>query len=190
LSYLPRDDRNLAAKAARVLLNAAALPGAGLEIDIQKRIPVGAGLGGGSAHAAAVLRGLNRLIGALFDTERLQELGAAVGSDVPFCVAGGTALARGRGERLTPLPSLTGIPVVICKPAFPISTPELFARIDDRTSPIRPDTEGLVRCLTAHDAPGIARRMYNVFESVLPRPAYDIRHPGRLTWIWVRRVPS
>lgn len=174
LSYLPRDDRNLAVKAARALLDAAALPHAGAAIDIHKRIPVGAGLGGGSADAAAVLRGLNRLIGAPFDTARLEELGAAVGSDVPFCIAGGTALACGRGERLTPLPSLTGLPVVICKPAFSLATPKLFARIDSRASHIRPDTEGLIRCLAAGDMPGFARRMYNVFEDVLPRSCSEI----------------
>jgi len=174
LSYLPRDERNLAAKAARTLLDAASLPQAGAEIGIHKRIPVGAGLGGGSADAAAVLRGLNRLIGSPFDTARLEELGAAVGSDVPFCIAGGTVLASGRGERLTPLPSLPGLPVVICKPAFPLSTPELFARIDGRASPIRPDTEGLLRCITAGDTQGLARRMYNVFEDVLPRSCSEI----------------
>jgi 4-diphosphocytidyl-2-C-methyl-D-erythritol kinase len=174
LSYLPRDERNIAVKAARAFLQAAGLPGAGAEIEIMKRIPVGAGLGGGSSDASAVLRALNRLTGANLDTKALETIAASVGSDVPFCVAGGTALARGRGELLTPLPALPPCFLVICKPSFSISTPELFSRIDNRASPIRPDTDGLIRCLETGDIRGVARRMYNVFEDVLPRQCGEI----------------
>lgn len=94
-------------------------------------------------------------------------MGAQVGSDVPYCVAGGTMLAEGRGERLTPVTPMPRMPVVICKPDFPISTPELFHRVDARTSRCRPDTEGICAALADGDMPRLARRMYNVFEDVL-----------------------
>ena len=94
-------------------------------------------------------------------------MGAEIGSDVPYCVAGGTVLAEGRGERLTPVTPMPRLPVVICKPDFPISTPELFHRVDARTSRCRPDTEGICAALADGDMGKLARRMYNVFEDVL-----------------------
>ncbi len=100
--------------------------------------------------------------------------GALVGSDVPYCVAGGTMLAEGRGERLTPVTPMPRLPVVICKPDFPISTPELFHRVDARTSRCRPDTEGICVALADGDMPKLARRMYNVFEDVLTRREGEI----------------
>ena len=168
LRYLPSDGRNLAAKAARTFFDAAALPGAGAEIRLRKRIPVCAGLGGGSADAAAVLRGLNTLTGAGFSPERLEEIGRALGSDVPFCVRGGTQLATGRGDELSPLAAAPVIPAVICKPGFSVSTPTLFQRIDSRRSGMHPDTEGMLAAIDAGDARGVAQRVYNVFEDALP----------------------
>ena len=106
LPFIPSDERNLAVRAAKKFFEAAGEPERGLCIRIDKRIPVGAGMAGGSTDAAAVLRGLNRAFGNRFGVERLEELGAEVGSDVAFCVRGGTMLARGRGELLTPLPPL------------------------------------------------------------------------------------
>jgi 4-diphosphocytidyl-2-C-methyl-D-erythritol kinase len=102
LRYIPCDERNLAAKAAREFFAAAGLSG-GAKLTVTKRIPVGSGMGGGSADAAAVLRGLNAMNGRPFRKAELEEIGARVGSDVPFCIAGGTQLARGRGEILSPL---------------------------------------------------------------------------------------
>ena len=110
LPFIPSDERNLAVRAAKKFFEAAGEPERGLCIRIDKRIPVGAGMAGGSTDAAAVLRGLNRAFGNRFGVERLEELGAEVGSDVAFCVRGGTMLARGRGELLTPLPPLPGQP--------------------------------------------------------------------------------
>ena len=99
-----------------------------------------------------------------------------MGSDVPFCVAGGTALAEGRGERLTPLPPLPPCHIVICKPPFSISTPQLFSRVNVRKIVRRPDTAGTVAALEAGDLAGVARQMYNVFEDVLePRRMAEIR---------------
>lgn len=164
--YLPADGRNLAIKAARLFLDGTGL---GADIRVTKRIPVCAGMGGGSADAAAVLRALNRLTGRDMPVQELCQFGLKIGSDVPFCVMEGAALAEGRGEKLTPLPPLADCAIVICKPAFAMSTPELFVRSDSRKSRLRPDTAGLVDALEAGDIPGVARRMYNVFEDVLDR---------------------
>lgn len=167
LSFLPDDDRNLAAKAARAFFQYTGEP-LGLSIDIRKQIPVCAGMAGGSSDAAAVLRALNELTGAGLPPEKLAEIGAEVGSDVPYCVMGGTALAEGRGEVLTPLPALPQCHVVVCKPAFAISTPELFGRIDSHRIVCRPDTAGMLDALERGELIEVARRMYNVFEDVLP----------------------
>ncbi len=170
-SYLPADGRNLALKAARLFL---AGTGLGAAIRVTKRIPVCAGMGGGSADAAAVLRALNALTGRRLPAEELCKLGLQAGSDVPFCVLDGTALAEGRGEKLTRLPTLPDCSIVVCKPAFAISTPELFGRVDGRKSRLRPDTPGILAALEAGDLAGVARRLYNVFEDVLDRRQGDV----------------
>lgn len=167
LRYLPNDERNLAAAAFRAFQNAAGWDKGGVSIAIQKRIPVCAGMGGGSADAAAVLRALNDWSGSPLSVQQLARLGEQVGSDVPYCVLGGTALAEGKGERLTALPAMPDCRIVICKPPFPISTPELFGAIDCKRIRCRPDTEGIVAALRDGDLSGIARRLYNVFEDVL-----------------------
>lgn len=169
-SYIPTGDKNVAVKAARAFYEELGAPG-GAHIRITKRIPVCAGLGGGSADAAAVLTALNELHGGALGTEQLMSAALRSGSDVPFCLAGGTALAEGRGEVLTPLPPLPPTDVVICMPHFSCSTPELFARIDARRSRCHPDTNGLLSALGEGDVLGVARRMYNVFEDVLDRRA-------------------
>ena len=169
--YLPGDDRNLSMRAARLFL---ADTGLGVRIRTVKRTPVCAGMGGGSSDAAAVLRALNKLTGSRRSHAELCEMGLRIGSDVPFCIRGGTALAEGRGEILTPLPPLPDCSIVICKPDFAISTPELFGRIDARKSRIRPDTPGIRAALENGDLPGVARRMYNVFEDVLSRRQSEI----------------
>ena len=169
LPYVPTDESNLACRAARLFLDRTGQAERGAELDIRKRIPVGAGMAGGSTDAAAVLRGLNALCGAPLDAQALAALGGELGSDVPYCLAGGTMLATGRGEALSPLPPLPDCAVVICKPHFPISTPMLFSRLDLKKIRCRPDTEALIQALTEGDLPRLARRMYNVFEDVLPR---------------------
>ena len=172
--FLPLDGRNIAVRAAQAFFAAAGMEGCGAHIVLRKRIPVGAGLGGGSTDAAAVLRCLNELCGAGFSRAKLEEIGGTLGSDVPFCVAGGTQLAEERGDVLSPLPALPECRFVICKPRFSIRTPELFARIDSRVSRIHPDTDGISRALAEGDVAGVARRMYNVFEDVLPRRCGEI----------------
>ena len=172
LRFLPTGEKNLAAAAALRFWEALGREPENLDIRIEKRIPVCAGMAGGSSDAAAVLRALNQRAGEPFSPKELARLGERVGSDVPYCVLGGTALAEGRGEVLTPLPPLPRCWVVACKPDFPISTPELFAQADRVKLRRRPDTAGLVAALEAGDLGGVARRMYNVFEDVLPARLY------------------
>ena len=169
LSYLPADGRNLAQAAASVFRRNTG-KGGPVDIAIEKHIPVCAGMGGGSSDAAAVLRAMNEMTGAGLTLTQLAEIGQQVGSDVPYCVLGGTALAEGRGEILTPLPPLPPCFVAICKPHYPISTPRLFAEADSKRLLCRPDTEGLLRALEAGDLIGVSRRLYNVFEDVLEPP--------------------
>ena len=174
LNWLPRDGRNLACAAANVFRSALGDESMGVRLRIVKRIPVGAGMGGGSSDAAAVLRGLNRLCGRPFDGDGLRQLGLSIGSDVPYCIEGGSRLATGRGEELSPLPMPPACTVVIAKPSFSISTASLFSKIDGRSSRIHPDTAGLIAALEAGDLGGVSRRMFNVFEDVLPRSCREV----------------
>lgn len=168
LGFLPVDGRNLAAAAAQKLAEAAGADFGHLTIRLNKQVPVCAGMAGGSSDAAAVLRGLNELLNLGLSPEALARIGGAVGSDVPYCVLGGTALAEGRGERVTPLPPLPQCWAVLAKPGFPISTPELFHRLDSLRLRCHPDTAGMVSALAGGDLPGAARRLFNVFEEMLP----------------------
>ncbi len=168
LPYVPCDERNIAYKAAKVFFAGLGSELSGVDIDIKKCIPVGAGMGGGSSDGAAVLRGLNRLTGGRFSQKQLEKMGEALGSDVPFCVAGGTALATGRGEILTRIAPLPPCFIVICKPGFSNSTPALFSRLDSFQGKLHPDTPGLRACIEDGDLKGAAQRMFNVFEEVLP----------------------
>lgn len=177
LPWLPRDGRNLAVEAVKVFRTALGDESIGADIYLRKRIPVGAGMAGGSTNAAAVLRALNRWRGRPFDADKLRELGLQIGSDVPYCICGGSRLAQGQGEILSPLPMPPECHVVICKPSFSISTGELFKKIDARSSRIRPDTKGLIEAMEKKDVAGMSRRLYNVFEDVLPR---NLREVGEM----------
>lgn len=168
LHFLPNNEKNLAAQAALRWWEARGQSPRGLDITIEKHVPVCAGMAGGSSDAAAVLRALNDMEGAPLSLPELAKIGERVGSDVPYCVLGGTALAEGRGEVITPLPPLPLCWVVLCKPEFSISTPALFAKIDSVKLRCRPDTQGAIAALEAGDLAGVARRMYNVFEDALP----------------------
>ena len=168
LGFLPLDERNLAAAAALALARETGAQLGRLTITMEKQVPVCAGMAGGSSDAAAVLRCLNRALKLDLPETELARIGATVGSDVPYCVLGGTALATGRGEELSPLPPLPGCWVVLAKPDFPISTPELFARLDTQKVRCHPDTAGMISSLKEGNLPGVARRLFNVFEEVLP----------------------
>ena len=166
LSFLPADGSNLAQKAAAAFRSATG-QGEAVDIHIDKRIPVCAGMAGGSSDAAAVLRVMNEMYHTSLSPLELAHIGQAVGSDVPYCVVGGTALVEGRGERVTPISPLPPCHIVVCKPPFPISTPQLFGRVNVKKITCRPDTRGMVTALTQGDLRGVAQRLYNVFEDVL-----------------------
>ena len=139
-----------------------------LSVAITKRTPAYAGLGGGSADVAALLRLLRDRYAPKMEDATLESIGAEVGSDMPFCLRGGTALAEGRGEILTDLPPLPDCWIVLCKPPFPIPTPMLFARADSVAIRHRPDIPGMRKALENGDLEGVAGRLGNVFEEVLP----------------------
>jgi len=164
---LTNSSRNLAVASAILFCKNQEIPLQEIEIILKKRIPISAGLAGGSSDAAAVLRGLNRLFDAGLSTDALAEMGLSLGADVPYCVYGGTVRARGRGEVLVPAPELPPCFIVLCTPNFPIRTSELFAAIDVPRIRHRPDTEGLIDALTTGNLRLIGQLMYNVFEDVL-----------------------
>ena len=173
---IPTDGRNLAWKAAEVFFEQTKRTTTGLEIRITKRIPMEAGLGGGSADAAAVLRALNRHYGNPLSIMALAEIGALVGSDVPFCVLCGTAMVEGRGERLRKLPDLPDCCFVVCKPDFSVSTPELYRKIDEVTIAKRPDHQAMESALLAGDLGKIAENVYNVFDPVVTADHLELNY--------------
>ena len=162
--YLPNDNRNIAWKAADVFLKEQNITGYDVKIDIIKRVPVCAGMGGGSSDGAAVLRGLNTAFETKLSVAALRKMGEKLGSDVPYCIAGGTDLATGRGEILESLKTMPRCHVVVCKPEFSVSTPELFKKIDRVKLKLHPDTNGIITALEEGDLTGVCRRMYNFFE--------------------------
>ena len=164
---VPCDERNLAWKAAKAYCGFLGKDPGGLEIRIVKRIPSQAGMGGGSADAAAVLRALNRYYEDPLTMEQLADLGARVGSDVPFCVVGGTCMCEGRGEILRRLPDMPACTIVVCKPDFPVSTPALFQQIDSVEIPVHPDNRAMEEALIAGDLEQVARNVANVFDPVV-----------------------
>ena len=125
---------------------------------------------------AALLRCLRRQYAPKMPVEQLRAIGLTVGSDMPFCVSGGTALAEGRGERLTALPALPECWIVLCKPEFGIPTPALFTLADAGTPENRPDIDGMIRALSAGDLDGVAARLCNVFEEFLPEEYHEVFH--------------
>lgn len=166
---LPRGTENLAGKAGRSFLDYVNMPDKGIKVNIIKRIPDRAGLAGGSADAAAVIRGLCRLLPetGLGLAEKL-ELCAGIGSDVAFCLVGGTKRAAGRGEVLSALPPMPECTAVLVKPAFSVSTPELFRAIDGCGICARPDAGKMAAALGRGDLEGVCREVGNVFEAALP----------------------
>ena len=173
---IPTDERNLAWKAAKLFFEAAKKDPDGLEIRITKRIPMEAGLAGGSADAAAVLRALNRHYGNPFSILALAELGAQVGSDVPFCVVCGTAMVEGRGERLRKLPDMPDCVFVVCKPEFSVSTPELYRKIDEVAIPKHPDNQAMESALLAGDLGRVAENVFNVFDPLVTEDHLELNY--------------
>ena len=173
---IPTDERNLAWKAAKIFFDATGKDSDGIEIRITKRIPSEAGMGGGSADAAAVLRALNKHYDYLFSILALAELGAAVGSDVPFCTVCGTAMVEGRGERIRKLPDMPDCVFVICKPPFSSSTPELYSKIDTCAIAKRPDHQAMESALLAGDLGEVAHNLCNVFDPIVTEDHLELNY--------------
>ena len=147
-----------------------------LTVAITKRTPAYAGLGGGSADAAAVLRALNRHFGVPLSIMALAELGAQVGSDVPFCVIGGTAMVEGRGERIRKLPAMPECIFVVVKPAFSVSTPELYRKLDETAIACRPDQNAMEAALLSGDIGRVANHLDNVFDPVVTADHLELNY--------------
>ncbi len=164
---IPTDSENLAWKAAGMFYRSIGKDPQGISIRITKRIPMQAGLAGGSADAAAVLRALNRHEGEPYTLWELSRLSEKVGSDVPFCVLGGTALAKGRGEQLTQLLPMPQCFYCIAKPDFSVSTPVLYARWDEETEHCHPDNRAMVRALDQQNLMHVAGFLSNTMEPLV-----------------------
>ena len=162
---LPCDEKNLAYRAAAMMFKEYGLTG-GIRITLEKRIPMAAGMAGGSADAAAVLRGINILYGLNREDEELKRLGKQLGADVPYCVVGGTCLAEGIGEKLTVLPELTGAHLLIAKPDFDVSTKFVYEHLDAGSVDVHPDIDGQLEALYKGDLKAVAEKMGNVLQDV------------------------
>ena len=173
---IPTDERNLAWKAAKLYCDTMKYDPDGIEIRITKRIPTEAGLGGGSADAAAVLRALNRHYGDPLSIMALAELGAQVGSDVPFCVICGTAMVEGRGERLRKLQNMPDCFFVVCKPEFSCPTAQLYEKLDSKTIGKRPDHNAMESALIAGDLGKVCENICNVFDPVVTEDHLELNY--------------
>lgn len=180
--YVPTDNRNLVYKAAELIKDRLAID-KGIHIHLTKNIPVAAGLAGGSSDAAATLRGLNRLWNLGLTLDELAELGAEIGSDVPFCVYGGTAVAWGRGERIQRLPSPAPLWVVLVKPQIAVSTADVYGNLSVSDIREHPDTISMVQALADGDPEEIAKQLKNVLEIVTFRMHPEVE---KLKWQMMR----
>lgn len=169
---LPTDGDNLVCRAAALMMEAGETT-EGVRITLRKRIPVAAGMAGGSADAAATLRGLNRLFGLGYSPRELRELGVKLGADIPFCIEGGCMLCEGIGEKLTPLPSPPACYLVIAKPDFDVSTAFVYGNLKADSLPFHPDIDGMAEALAEGDLKKITDRMGNVLETVTKK-AYPV----------------
>lgn len=173
---IPCDNSNLAIKAANLFFDASGIDPQGLTVEIQKNTPVCAGMGGGSADGAAVLKLLYEYYKKPISQEKLYQIAEKVGSDVPFALFGGTALAREKGQVLRAISPMPRCWILICKPPFPISTPQLFRAIDSCEISRRPDTKNMLEALSAGDIRKVAQQLYNVFEPVVSAEHPEIHH--------------
>ncbi len=163
--YLPTNEDNLCIKAAKLLADEFSLTD-GTQIRLSKRIPVAAGMAGGSSDAAAVLYGMNRIHGLGLSKKELMERGVKIGADVPYCLMRGTALAEGIGEELTELPQMMRCPVLIAKPPISVSTKYVYEHLDAIEDPVHPDIDAMIADITAGDLHALGSHMGNILEDV------------------------
>lgn len=172
--YVPDDQRNLAYQAADLLKRRFGIR-QGVSIAIEKTIPVAAGLAGGSSDAAAALRGLNKIWGLGLSMDELAEIGAEIGSDVSFCVYGGTAIATGRGEKIEHIPAPPPCWVILAKPQIGVSTAEVYRNLQlDRIT--HPNVDQMIRSIQHSDYEGICHSVGNVLEDVTFRMHPEVAH--------------
>lgn len=165
---LPCDDGNIVYRAARLMQETFSLK-EGIEIHLTKKIPMAAGMAGGSADAAATLHGMNELFDLKLTTEKLCELGVKLGADVPYCIMGGTMLAEGIGEKLTALPPMPECRLVVAKPDFDVSTKYVYENLHANELKEHPDVDGMIAAIRANDLEAVATCMENVLETVTVR---------------------
>lgn len=164
-SDLPADENNLVYRAAALLMEKGQIR-EGVSITLHKRIPIAAGMAGGSADAAAAMRGLNELFEMGYSAGELKKTGVTLGADIPYCIEGGTMLSEGIGEILTPLPAPPDCHLVIAKPDIDVSTAFVYGHLQADRLPFHPDIDGMAAALAAGDLRGITDRMGNVLETV------------------------
>lgn len=172
LSYVPTNENNLVYKAGKLLMDEFGIT-EGVSVDLNKRIPVAAGMAGGSTDAAAMLYGMNRIFELGLSQKELMERGVKIGADVPYCLMRGTALAEGIGEKLTQLPPMVKCPILIAKPQISVSTKFVYENLKLNEQTIHPDIDQLVADIKNKDLQAIAGHMGNVLETVTI-PAYPI----------------
>ncbi len=162
---LPGDESNLIYKAARLVTETCSVR-EGIKIELQKRIPMAAGMAGGSTDAAAVFHGMNEMFGLGMDEDEMCALGVKIGADIPYCVKGGTALAEGIGEILTKLPDAPACVVLVAKPDIDVSTKYVYENLHAESLEYHPDIDGMRAAIEEGDLRGMAERMGNVLETV------------------------
>jgi 4-diphosphocytidyl-2-C-methyl-D-erythritol kinase len=165
LKYLPTNEKNIAYKAAQMFFKRTGIRG-GVRIMIHKNIPVAAGLAGGSGNGAVVLHAMNMLFNAGLSIDELCEMGAELGADIPYCLVGGTQLAQGIGEILTPLSPMKKTSVLIVKPPINVATASIYEQIDSAPIEKRPETQKIIDALNNGDVRFIAENLCNVMEAV------------------------
>lgn len=173
--YVPSDERNLAYKAARLFMDTYGIE-SGVTIKIEKNIPVAAGLAGGSADAAAVLKGMRDLFKVSVDNNELMKLGVKIGADVPYCIQGGTVLCEGIGEVMTPLKPFKNNILVLVKPNFGISTKEVYKGLDIEKIFKHPNTDEIVNDMQLGNLKEVCINMKNILENVTLRKYHTIKN--------------
>lgn len=165
LRYLPNNENNLAYKAALLLMEEFYIT-AHISIKIRKMIPVAAGMAGGSADAAAVLKGVNKLFALRLSNEELKRRGVKLGADIPYCIDGGTALSEGIGEILSPLPPMPPCIILLVKPPINVSTKLVYGKLDAGNIDYHPDIDGMIDAIKNNDLHKLADKMGNVLATV------------------------
>ena len=164
-SELPTNEDNLIYRAAKLMFDTYSITG-GVHIQLSKNIPIAAGMAGGSTDAAATMKGINRLYQLNIPTQELMRISVSIGADVPYCILGGTALAEGIGEILTPLAPAPSCHLLVAKPDINVSTKYVYEHLDASETLSHPDINGIVDAINMGSLQGIIERLGNVLETV------------------------